>query len=332
MSYVLRREELDELQPEWEALLSQTLQPHVFFHPSFQRAWLEVFGDGREPLILSVREGRRLVGVAPLMREGRRLTFVGDPDVCDYTDFVVTPGQELPFFACLLRGLADEEWDELVLPGLANGSATLRFLPAVAADLGLHLSTEPEAVAPHVHLPDSWDAYLESLTKKHRHELRRKLRRLSDAAGEARLRELRRPDEVASALDDFFRLHRASRQDKAEFMTEQMETFFRRMAVPLSQRGALRLFMVDIGARTAASVLCFDCCGGLHLYNSGFEPDLAALSVGLISKVLCLRTAIDEGKMELDLMRGNEAYKYHLGAHDLEIFRGRIRRNGGEAG
>ncbi len=329
MSYVLRQETLEELQPEWEALLPQTAEPHVFLHPAFQRAWFDVFGDGRQSLTLSVREGRRLVGVAPLMREGRRLSFLGDHEVFDYTDFVVVPGQELPFLACLLRALGDEEWDEVDLRGLASSSPTLRFLPAAAADLGLHLSMELEAVAPHVRLPDSWDAYLESLNKKDRHELRRKLRRLGSEAGEARLRDLRRPDEVSSTLDDFFRLHRASRRDKAEFMTERMEAFFRRMTSLLSERGLLRLFMMDIDTRLAASVLCFDCCDRLHLYNSGFDPDLSAFSVGLISKVLCLRAAIDEGKRQLDFMRGREPYKYHLGAHDVEIFRCRIRRSEG---
>ena len=331
MSYVVRQEQLEELQPEWEALLSQRVAPHVFFHPSFQRAWLEAFRDGGEPLVLSVREGRRLVGVAPLLREGRRLSFLGDHEVFDYMDFVVAPGQELPFFAYLLRALADEEWDELDLRGLADGSPTLRFLPAAAADLGLHLSTELEAVAPGVELPGSWEAYLESLDKKDRHELRRKMRRLSTAGGETHLRDLRRPQEVSAALDDFFRLHTASRGDKAQFMTERMEPFFRCMAAALSEKGLVRLFMMDIDNRRAAAVLCFDCCRQLHLYNSGFDPDLSGLSVGLISKVLCLRAAIDEGKVRLDFMRGREPYKYDLGGRDLEVFRCRVQRGGERA-
>ena len=328
MSYVVRREELEELQPEWEALLSQTADPHVFFYPSFQRAWLEVLGDGREPLILGVREGHRLVGVAPLLRDGSRLTLLGDHKVFDYMDFVVTPGQQLPFFAYMLRALADEEWDELDLRGLADGSPTLQFLPAAANDLGLHLSTELEAVAPRVQLSDSWDTYLGCLSKKRRHELRRKMRRLSAGGTDVRLRDLRRPDEVAACLDDFFRLHTASRQDKADFMTEEMEAFFRRLTESLSEKGQIRLFMVDVAGRPAAAVLCFDCCRQLHMYNSGFDPNLSDLSIGLISKVLCLQTAIEEGKQYLDLMRGSEPYKYHLGARDLEIYRCRVRRNG----
>ena len=326
MSYVVRRETLEELQPEWEALLSQMADPHVFFHPSFQRAWLDVFGDGGEPLVLGVREGRRLVGVAPLLRDGRRLTLLGDHEVFDYMDFVVAPGQEMPFFAYVLRFLADEEWDELDLRGLARSSPTLAHLPAVAADLGLRMSTELEAVAPRVDLPDSWEAYLESLDKKDRHELRRKMRRLSAAGGEVRLRDLRRPEEVSAALDDFFRLHAASRRDKADFMTEPMEVFFRRMAAALSEKGMVRLFLMELDSRLAAVVLCFDCCDQLHLYNSGFDPELSDLSVGVISKALCLQAAIAEGKARLDFMRGAEPYKYHLGARDLEIFRCRVRR------
>jgi hypothetical protein len=49
--------------------------------------------------------------------------------------------------------------------------------------------------------------------------------------------------------------------------------------------------------------------------------------VGLLSKVLCLKAAIEEGKACLDFMRGSEPYKYDLGGRDLPIYRCLVRRN-----
>ena len=65
-----------------------------FVLPGFLHAWWEVFAPQAEPLILSVREGRRLIGIAPLQREGSLLRLIGGADVCDHLDVVVDPTAE----------------------------------------------------------------------------------------------------------------------------------------------------------------------------------------------------------------------------------------------
>lgn len=327
MTLSVRREELESLRAEWQDLLSRVPEPHVFHHPIWKEMWLAHFGDGRETLFLAARDGDRLVGVAPLMRDGSRLVLVGDHEVCDYMDFVVEPGREDEFFPDLLRSLGEEPWEEIELRGLAAYSPALAALPRAAGALGWRVEQELEAVAPRVELPSSWEEYLGRLGKKDRHELRRKMRRLRQSGAQVELRDLRSRQEVAAGMEDFLRLHTASRRDKAEFMSPQMEGFFRDMSVALADEGFIRLFMMDLDGRPAASVLCFDCCDQLHLYNSGFDPDLSALSVGLLSKALCLEVAIEQGKSCLDLLRGAEPYKYDLGARDLPIYRCVIRRS-----
>ena len=326
MALSVRRQDLESLRGEWQDLLARVPEPHVFHRPLWQELWLEHFGDGREPFFLAARDGQHLVGVAPLMREGSRLALVGDHEICDYMDFLVEPGRVGEFFPALLRSLGEEPWEEIDLRGLAAYSPALAALSGAAEALGWRVERELEAVAPHVELPASWEQYMERLGKKDRHELRRKMRRLGQGGTRVELRDLRSRQEVASGMEDFLRLHTASRSDKAEFMSPQMEQFFRGMAAALADEGLIRLFMMDLDGRPAASVLCFDCCPQLHLYNSGFDPELSSLSVGLLSKVLCLEVAIKEGKDCLDFLRGSEPYKYDLGARDLPIYRCLVRR------
>jgi CelD/BcsL family acetyltransferase involved in cellulose biosynthesis len=326
MALSVRRQDLESLRSEWQELLSRTPEPHVFHRPIWQELWLEHFGDGREPLFLAARDGEHLVGVAPLMRDGPRLALVGDHEICDYMDFVVEPGREKEFFAAIFHSLGEEPWEEIDLRGLAAYSPALTALATATNGLGWRVERELEAVAPHVELPASWEEYLAGLDRKDRHELRRKMRRLRQSGARVELRDLRSPQEVAAGMEDFLRLHTASRSDKAEFMSPQMQRFFRAMSVALAKEGLIRLFMMDLDGRPAASVLCFDCCQQLHLYNSGFDPELSSLSVGLLSKVLCLEVALKEGKGCLDFLRGSEPYKYDLGGHDLPIYRCRVRR------
>ncbi|MFQ6019871.1 MAG: hypothetical protein ACE5KW_03855, partial [Dehalococcoidia bacterium] len=112
MSYSVRREELASLEPEWRALIPHSSLRHVFVSPSWLRAWWEEFAQGREQILLAVRKGRELVGVAPLMRDGDRLCFIGDTKVCDYMDLTVARGAEEAAAFALLRALDAEPGEE----------------------------------------------------------------------------------------------------------------------------------------------------------------------------------------------------------------------------
>ncbi len=325
MGHAVQREELERLEPEWRALLPRTSANKVFVSPTWLRVWWQEFGGGRELLLLSVRREGELVGVAPLMRDGDRLCFAGDTQICDYMDMVAAAGEEEAVLFAVLRSLGEEPWRELALWAVPEGSPTLDALKAAAPALRLHVDIEQEDVCPRLDLPATWDEYLAGLGKKDRHELRRKLRKLSQG-GEVCLEAIAHPADVEAALDDFLRLHR-SRADKAAFMTEEMERFFRVVVAALAAEAQVELIFLALGGVRVAAVLCF--CDGDEslLYNSGYDPDYAYLSVGLLSKALALRKAIEEGKRRFDFLRGPEPYKYDLGATDRPVYRCTVSRS-----
>jgi CelD/BcsL family acetyltransferase involved in cellulose biosynthesis len=313
------------LEGPWQSLLPTSGGRAVFSSPVWLKTWWEEFHGDRELLLLGVREEGRLVGVAPLMREENRLLFAGDTNVCDYMDVVAVEGAEEGVLDAALRAVGEEPWDELVFWGISADSPTLKALPRLASRLDYALSVELEGVCPRVSLPADWEEYLAILGRKDRHELRRKLRRLF-RSGEVLFHDCVTWPEVESHLDDFLRQHAASREDKALFMTEQMARFFRRMAMNLSEQGLIRLFCLEMDGVRGASVLCFDSGDHLLLYNSGYDPSMSSLAVGLLSKALALRQAIEEGKRCFDFLRGSEAYKYDLGGKDSEVYRCVLRR------
>jgi CelD/BcsL family acetyltransferase involved in cellulose biosynthesis len=323
----VRREELDApFEREWRDLLPRASMNKVFASPTWLRIWWEEFGDGRELILLSVRRDDELVGVAPLMRDGRRLCFAGDTQVCDYMDFVAAAGEEEAVVSAVLRSLGEEPWDELSLWAVPDGSPTLTALKAVSPQFSLRVDFEEEDVCPQIDLPDTWEDYLSSLKKKDRHELRRKLRKLSQG-GAVELETVQEPAAVKEAVDDFMRLYRESRADKAAFMTEEMERFFRAIVAALADEGRIEIIFLTLGGVRVAAVLCFCENGEALLYNSGYDPAYAYLSVGLLSKALALRKAIEEGKDRFDFLRGAEPYKYDLGANDVTVYRCTVRRN-----
>jgi CelD/BcsL family acetyltransferase involved in cellulose biosynthesis len=239
-------EEFGRLQAEWEGLLSLCPHPSPFVHPAFQRAWADAFlGEpgAPEPALWSVREGERLIGVAPMLRDDSRLTLWGDPSVCDYADVVCTPGYEEAFLAQLLAS-APAGCRSIDFWGLREDSPTLAALEAAASIANFEAIRELEAVAPAVDLPDSWDAYLAGLSKKDRHELRRKIRRFGALGGGTRVRAVTGGPELTQGASILRELMAMSRQDKLEFLRRpQMETFFSRLIDEMGAAGLIRLYL-----------------------------------------------------------------------------------------
>ena len=162
-------------------------------------------------------------------------------------------------------------------------------------------------------LPESWDAFLAALEKKHRHELTRKLRRFEREVPDGRLVWETTPAGIERRLDDFFVLHRASRAGKAKFMDTRMERFFRRAIGALAAAGGARLALLERPDGPLASFVTLEWDDTVGLYNSGFAPAHAALSPGLVLLAHVVRDAIERGRRRFDFLRGEERYKYEFG-------------------
>ena len=315
-------EPFDRICGEWTGLLAQSPAAMPFATPAFQRTWLDHFQGDRKLQILTARDGERLIGVAPFLRDGASAEFVGHYSICDYMDAVVTPGFEAAFFAPIFERLAADGATTIDLRGLRASSPAIAGALAAAEALGYAARQEEEALSPCVGLPPTWDEYLGNLSKKDRHELRRKLRRLGDAGGAVELKVVTEPDESAALLDTLFQLMRLSSHHKEEFLERpNMQAFFRAMVPAMAREGMLRLYLLTFDTVPVASVLNFDLGGTLYMYNSGYDPEYSHFAVGLMSKALLLKDAIENGRTCVDFLRGDEAYKYDLGGKDQQIYR-----------
>ncbi len=322
-----RPETLASLRAEWDALLKQSAADTIFLTWEWQNLWWSVLGrpSGATPDTLAVRGADGLIGVAPLLRQGSSIHFAGGEEIADFLDAIGRSGREQQVAEALLDHLADQPWDLVDLRNLREDALALRFLRPAAERRGLAVEVEQEDVSPWLKLPATWEEYQQSLSKKDRHELRRKLRRLA-SAGNVRWYAVDEPARYRADVEDFVRLHRLSAEAKAEFMTPEMEGWFLALAERFAPSGQLKLYFLELdGVRVAAAIL-FDYRGRYLLYNSGYDPEYARLSVGLALKAYCIHDAIAAGREVFDFLQGHESYKYDLGAVDAPIFRMRIRR------
>src|SRR5262249_60749568 len=128
-----------------------------------------VFADGRPLDIRQVRDADGgLIAILPLYEtQPGALELLGGADVSDYLDLIVAAGHEDEAWATLLAARAGDRarWTLHAVPA---ESPTVRSLPTLAAGVGLAADAAPEERCPVLTLPSSWEAYLTSLSRKHR--------------------------------------------------------------------------------------------------------------------------------------------------------------------
>lgn len=298
----------------WDDLLARARHRSPFLSWTWQSEWAAVFAADRRLEVRCAEDADgRLAAILPLYEaEAGTWCLLGGVDISDYLDLIAVEGREADAWLALLQGRAAEPvvWELHAVPA---ASPTVSALPGLARASGLSATVTLEERCPVLALPGSWEAYLAGLSGKHRHELTRKLRRFEREAPDARVTCLRRGEDIRARLGDFLDLHRRSGAGKTRFMDARMETFFRRAANALADRDAVRLWFLDLPAGPAAAFLCLEWDGRVGLYNSGFHPDLAGLSPGLVLLSRVIRDAIERGQHTFDFLRGEERYKYEFG-------------------
>jgi CelD/BcsL family acetyltransferase involved in cellulose biosynthesis len=315
------------LQNEWAGLLPMAMTDTPFQLPYYQRAWWRWLGEGELRLVECRAKNGRLEAVASLFVHEGIVRFVGGTEESDYLDLIATGaaaerGWETTVAA--LQGVDFPEWTVIDLINIPGGSPTLTILPSLAKACGWRVSQEPADVCPLISLPADFEAYLQMLDKKQRHEVRRKLRRAEEA--ELRLAEASY-GELEPAVERFLKLLTRSNVEKADWLTDNRRGFFHELAEVAAAAGALQLLFAARGDEVGAALFNFSYNGRVWVYNSGIDPTtFGPLSAGVVLTAWAIRQAIERGCAEFDFLRGGEEYKYRFGAQDATVYRLLIER------
>ena len=325
----------------WDALLSVSARPTPFSRWTFHRAWWDAYGETSDArYLVCCRPGTDdVIAIVPLMiratssepGSAARTLFMGASYHADYATILCRPGdlaEVSEAVACALTGDAGRSWDTIDLRRLRHDDPALTHLTdaflAMAPDW--RVSVGQEDVCPVVTLPadGDWEAYLATLDKKARHEIRRKLRR-AEAVGPVRFRQL--PLEAAS-VEAFIALHQARWGDQGLFPDTpdgaRSRRFLHRLTELEAAEGAsaqLMLGEVSVGDRVVVSTVAFDDGTTCFFYNAGMDPAARDLSPGVTGTAAYLRDRLEAGRIRFDFLRGDEPYKYEWGAVDEPVGR-----------
>jgi len=318
---------------EWSALLEGNSSASAFSLRAFHQAWWSAHGGGAEDVSLAARSAStgELLGYLPLMRRPDGVIYSGATLHIDYATVLLAPHTSAQ------SQDPDAVADALAAALLAINAPInmMRIRPADDAHLRMVAAIQRAAVvasrtatydveepAPFIDLQGirTLDEHLDRLDKKQRHEIRRKVRR-----GEAAGVQIGASEDLIAALPEFIRLHRARWGERGLFTETpkgaEEEAFLRELFAKAPRDTITMLMARNDEFGTFAAGLFLRDAGAIRYWNAGGDAAARALSPGVLLFVHGLTLAINEGRAQLDFLRGNEPYKYECGAVDAQVMK-----------
>jgi len=321
------------LKEDWNALLTQSASHVPFLRHEFQVQWWMNLGGGEwdsgDLEILVQRDpDQKLTGISPFFISNQKMQFIGSYEISDYLDLIVAPDNLSRFIREILDYLSSDispDWKTLDLYNLPENSPSITIMEEAARAAGFQTKLEIIQPAPSVQLPSSWQAYLDSLEDRYRQEISRKIRNADSYFLPVDWYIVNEEHNLDQEIDDFLDLM-ANNPEKERFLTDQMKKQIKASARAAFDGGWLQLAFLVVGNQKAAGYLNFDFDEKIWIYNSGINSVFENLSPGwvLLSKII--NWSIDQGKTELDFMRGDETYKYQFGGIDQNVFHLQIKK------
>ncbi len=337
---ITTREELATYAREWNALLRESRADTVFLTWEWISAWLNaVYPDG--PLLTILvrdREGR-LLGIAPFYRSKLRLLGVmkyrclrlmGDVHCgAEYMDVIVREGFEEPVMTAILDcALAHRnEWDCIYIRNAASWTGGLdRVTSALKGSLS-HLHTRRRVFSA-IELPETHESYLRSLSRKHRSNIKRQEKLLSEnhrvkvlcCSGE---------QELPKFLDTFFALHRERWRDVGQMGSfarkPPMERFYRQFATEALREGWLRILALEVDGVIQAMQYGYVYDSTFYSLQEGYAPN-GMKGLGNVLRNEVIARCIKEKLRVYDFMGGSTDHKRHWGAEErwgADLFSGK---------
>ena len=336
---ITRLPDLCDLSPEWSALEARSATRSPTMTPDWMLTWWRMFGDvgGRKLWTIELREGERLVGLAPLSARVhwykpavpyRRVELLAsgedeaDEILSEYIGVLAEPGYEASVAEQIAAALTSGDaalpsWDELVMP-LMNGRGALpRLLADALRDRGVRVALSQQSEAPYIQLPSSWERYLALLSSEKRYFVNRSLRDFDRWAKHGGTIEratcpatLARGFEILASLHgDRWKVTRAG----GAFGSPRFRAFHASMTSRLLEQGALDLSWLLVGGEPVAALYSIVWAGAVHFYQSGRKVDLPpGLRPGIVLHAHAIQRAIGRGLVEYDFLGGASQYKTRM--------------------
>ena len=289
---------------------------NAFLTPEWFRCWREHHSSqGDEVAIATARgQGGDIAGLLPLTLAGpsrRRRVRLAGSSLGDHFHPIADEADETAVAAAAGKALreAGHSLHKAVLVNVDAGAGWPGALGATASR-GLKVGVRSNSALPFIPLAGlDWDGYLATRSSKFRKRVRyeeRALRRLGELSLRASSEQT-----LTADMEILLDLHERRWQGRASsaLAAPGVQPFLRDFARLAQRNGWLRLHCLELDGEPVAALLGWRLGPRYAYFQSGFDPSWARHSVGTVLVAMTIRSAIEEGAGEFDMLLGTEAYK-----------------------
>lgn len=318
-------EEFERAEQAWDDLVRGCAHPLPFMSHPWICTWWRCFGAGQEFTALVVGDaGRWLAGVPLAIRPVRwgpwtiRIAEIAGTGpvptrglgLSDKAELVVHR-DHLQAGQVLVEALGTllDRVDLLHLKGFDQASQTARLLSRGPAGRRVRISTRSRS--PYLPLAGRLEDSLRSRPRKFSKTLAKGHRVLA-AKGRVEFTRFEPGDDCAPWFEHILAVSRTSWQARRGtdlFRHPALAAFFAELLSAMAEHGWLDLHLLRLDGRALAYELGFDFCGRVFAYTAAFDPTAADLSPGTQLSASVIDQAGRRGRIEYDLLRGQEPYK-----------------------
>ena len=236
----------------------------------------------------------------------------GGQDLFDYHDFISNQNVNKD----LIKQLFDEILDKInlvELNSIVSGSKLHKYIIELEKEYEINYINED--VCPIIKLPNTFENYLLQLSKKNRHEIRRKIRKFENNL-EFEIVETD-SNNVEEHLIEFLRLMKLN-PEKRNFLNQSRIEFMSRVIKYAILSNTGNLTFIKIKNEMVATSFEFKNNDKLFVYNSGYNDNFSEYSVGLLNHIYNIKNKVSKYKF-IDFLRGSEEYKYRIGCINQDL-------------
>lgn len=304
----------ESLRGEWNTLLDKACEKDAFLTWEWLFAWWKNLGQRESRLwILAVRDGEKLIGIAPWMSNTKRKSFIslqrieniGNPE-CDVSGIISIDPQTTADAICGYLINHKREWDILELNELPLSGTTIQhFLTGIEkSQLGLQKSVDE-----HFYIPTTmdWDEYYKSLSKNLRHNLQRRMRRAQEM-GDVAFSHYSGDSLSWEIFQSIFELSEKSNFPDL-YRTDENKSFHRDLFEYMRSSGWMSIETLAIDQRLVAFQYGFIFDGKYEDWRGGIDKEHEILAPGKLLMKQSLEWRFKSGLRESDFLRGIYSYK-----------------------
>jgi len=297
-----------DLQKLWINFENQKENP--FLNYDVNKIWHDTLGHDYELNILTDIKNF----IAPIAIKENIAYLCGDKDVFDYHNLIYNHKINYDQIKVILDHLfINVKILKIELNSIVKNSHLHELFINLQNDYDIEFINED--VSPGISLPGSFDEYLSNLSKKNRHEIRRKIRKFENFF-EFKI-VTANSDNVDKLLLEFIRLMKLNPEKKL-FLNKNRENFMSKIINYSILEGKGELNFIEINNYLVSTSFAFKNNEKLFVYNSGFDNKYSEYSVGLINHVYNIKNKINIYNY-IDFLRGDEEYKYRIGCENKNL-------------